>query len=138
MNIRDFGVIVIVFGILMLTGCSDNSPESNLQEEMKRRDDAHKSEIASWKARFERMEEDHSRSLKYKDDQISKLNAQIVGLNAELADKERKYKTSTIVCVGLGAAVIGALFVGTLMGAKSRRDALHVCKERHQTLEGTT
>ena len=66
---------------------------------------------------------------KYKRD-ISEKENRIKSLNSAVDHYEGLYRTRTVVCIGLGAAVVGALFVGTLMGAKGRRDALRVCKDR--------
>lgn len=139
-HIRGMSTVVGIIGVLMLIGCGGGeTPNENLQKEMARREEAHRKEVGDWKqklddeiqssrAKFTQMEEDYSRRLKQKDTEISDLKT-------KLAQKTTQYETSTVVCIALGAAVIGALFVGTLMGAKGRRDAMRVCKDRNTPTE---
>ena len=136
MAVRLFWVALIVSAMLTLAGCGGGeTPDENLKAEMARRDKAHTAEIESMKASHKRIVEDYDRRLKQKDVEISELTSRVSGLKSERDDTERKYKTSTVVCIALGAAVIGALFVGTLMGAKGRRDAMRVCKNRNTPTE---
>ena len=88
----------------------------------------HAKEIADKNAEIERRENEYKRVLAEKESDIEELN--------RMVDKfEGLYRTRTVVCIALGTAVVVALFVGTLMGAKGRRDALRVCKERNTPAE---
>ena len=132
-NARGFGIVLFVFGILMLSGCEDDGEKLDKahKDAMNQLQQTHAKTIKD-------LNESHAQALEGKDSVIRALNKEIEKLRADKGDAESGYKTMTVVCIALGAAVIGALFVGTLMGAKSRRDALRVCKERRQTVEETS
>jgi len=89
---------------------------------------AHKKEIDSMNKLNVRMEENYSRLLEENKNEILELEKELSELRDTNKDIEEKYVASKTICIGLGAAVIGALFLGTLMGAKTRRDSLKVSK----------
>ena len=108
-------------------------------EDLDQREDEHKKleadlkaghikEIADKNTEIERRENEYRRVLGEKDSTIK-------GLNETITNLEGLYRTRTVVCIGLGAAVVGALFVGTLMGAKGRRDAMRARKEHNTPTE---
>lgn len=134
-------VVGLVFVLGHYFGASSNPTEkidelkNTLKEErqdhrdtIKDRDDAHRKEISDKNAEIERRENEYKQALDKKDRQIASLEAKVLDLNTT-------NKTLTVVCIALGTAVVVALFVGTLMGAKGRRDAVRVCKDRDASAE---
>ena len=139
MNARGFGIVLLAFGMLLLSGCgrsddSTESPEEAIATEMNRRDKAQE-EMEDMKALRDRMKDGYLDLLDAKDKRISELEQENSDLRNAKKDVEEKYVASKIVCIGLGAAVVGALFLGTLMGAKGRRDALRASNDRNTPTE---
>ena len=120
---------LLVVGVACLA-CWKIGSTSDLSAEISRL----KSENAKLTIRLEeekdRYETDMNKTVKKFEHDISEKEKRIESLNSAVDHYEGLYRTRTVVCIGLGAAVVGALFVGTLMGAKGRRDALRVCKDR--------
>ena len=120
--------------------------ENELTEERRKRVDDCAQRDAEHKKDVERRDANHAKQISDKDDEIDRRakeykrvlaekESEIEKLNRMVDKLEGLYRTRTVVCIALGTAVVVALFVGTLMGAKGRRDALRVCKERNTPAE---
>lgn len=123
-------VAALVLVVLACFACWKIGSTSDLSAENTRL----QNEISSLTGRLEKAQaqymEDMKKTVEKFEHDISEKEKRIERLNRTVDHYEGLYRTRTVVCIGLGAAVVGALFVGTFMGAKGRRDALRVCKDR--------
>lgn len=127
-------VILVIAGIVVY--CVGRSSTANKKAEFfEQQLGEQKKEL---EGRYEAQLKSKEKVIKDKDEVIRKLKSEVVGLKEQVDKYEGLYRTRTVVCTALGAAVVGALFVGTFLGAKGRRDALRACNNHPQTHEEGT